>query len=87
MLNHSCCNNVGFIFDGDFCYGLVLEEIGQGDELTMNYGTNLLYHDKRERKTRMKDRYGFDCECRACELENCRKKNFFFSIINCAIFY
>lgn len=69
MLNHSCCNNVGLIFVDDWCYGVALEKLEIGTELTMNYGTDLLCEDKLERKSKLRDRYGFECECEACECD------------------
>jgi hypothetical protein len=61
--NHACCSNAERHFVGRTMFIRALREIRAGDEITINYATNLLpLEDRVERH----DQWGFTCDCEWC---------------------
>lgn len=72
MLNHSCNPNTVFKpYDNDH-YGnkmvfICCRNIKKGEEITDSYVD--IKYDINKRKKRLKEQYGFDCECDRCKIE------------------
>ena len=61
--------NASVDFLGDMLFVFAKEDIGKGDEITINYfGSNksLSYEDRCE----YIEKYGFKCDCKLCELDS-----------------
>jgi hypothetical protein len=68
LLNHSCNPNVTFKKENGFMVFKTCRNIKAGEELCDNYINVTL--PITERKSMLKKRYGFECECSKCLTEN-----------------
>jgi hypothetical protein len=69
-LNHSCIPNCNAVWNNDtkkLCVHAV-RNIPAGEELRIMYhANNLICLEREERKKFLKERYGFECSCPACD--------------------
>jgi len=67
MLNHSCVPNVDVVIDGDRLVVRTFLDIQENEELLCTYvDTECPWS---ERRTKLLDVYGFDCQCTLCLLQ------------------
>ncbi|KAJ2850321.1 hypothetical protein IWW36_002007 [Coemansia brasiliensis] len=64
LFNHSCLPNATFVFSKGMQVVRALEDINQGDEITLTYADALL--PRKERQTRLAEVYFFNCLCKKC---------------------
>lgn len=72
MASHSCAANVIRLRVGGGSMKLmwvVSRSIPKGGQIFDNYGAFFMAQPKRERQARLKQHYGFECTCEACELD------------------
>ena len=70
-LNHSCAANAYFHWDSARFEGTVVVKrpVPAGAEVTINYGAQ---GTRAERQWHLRERFGFDCGCERCALEQMR---------------
>ena len=68
-LNHSCSPNVGYDFSGWTMRMYTSRDIKAGEELTDCYSDVVYHNASTERGIFLKMRYGFDCACKACNID------------------
>ena len=66
LMNHSCANNVELISVKRRVIGYAIRNIKKGDQLFISYGPNFVFDEKNERQEKLKELYGFECDCEAC---------------------
>lgn len=66
-INHSCLPNSVRTFLGDLLVLRATRDISAGEEITAQYVTPELAHERRQEK--YEGTWGFRCDCRLCELE------------------
>lgn len=69
LLNHSCDPILELVFYGNACVIRAIQNIGCGQELTIDYGYLYYTTPKDERQQSLRSQYFFDCQCVACVLE------------------
>ena len=68
MINHSCTPNVSLSYKNNVLHAAAVKNISAGEHLSINYGLALMDNqDLAARKKNLKERYGFDCCCAACD--------------------
>lgn len=66
-LNHSCDPNLNhYIDDNDVTYCVAARPIKAGEQLYINYMSEMIFESTQERKKYIKETWGFDCKCRKC---------------------
>lgn len=65
-INHSCVPNSQFHYS-DYAYVYALKDIAAGEEIQISYASAIM--ERNTRRARLSQRYGFDCECPACDLD------------------
>lgn len=66
-LNHSCDPNVTHhIDDDDYTYCVVSRPIQTGEQLFINYLSQMEFQSNQERKRYIKETWNFDCKCNKC---------------------
>jgi len=63
FMNHSCVPNCKRVYVGHLCFVQALEDINEGDELTVSYNYEAFLNS-----SKLESDYGFKCKCRLCEL-------------------
>ena len=71
FLSHSCVPNTQMLGIGDFMFMFTNRLIKKNEELFTYYVENDEEYNKRQKK--LKDHYGFECQCELCQIE---KKKF-----------
>lgn len=66
LLNHSCDPALELVFYGNVCSLRAIQNIPSGQELAVDYGYIYYTTPKTERRTALRARYFFDCQCVAC---------------------
>ena len=66
LLNHSCVPNVFTIFNGSLLTVIALRRIKSGDEINYCYGPSFNSMTRKDRQTKLKQQYFFECECSGC---------------------
>lgn len=69
-INHSCKPNVNYYWNDDeqAMYLYAVSDIRRDEELYISYIVN--YKSKKMRMKKLKNNYGFDCECAICSIRN-----------------
>ena len=66
--NHSCRPNIGMDFSGYDIRLFTTRAVQAGEELCLSYNDVVYYHSAHVRKTYLKHKYIFDCQCVACHV-------------------
>ncbi|KAI6177813.1 SET domain-containing protein [Aphelenchoides bicaudatus] len=67
-INHSCAASAHRVFYGDVIAIYALEDMKEGEEVTLAYTSPLDEYSIRQKI--LKDTYGFECKCELCELDS-----------------
>jgi SET domain-containing protein len=77
-LNHSCAPNCYVSSNHkleELCV-YALQDIKQGEELTIAYNSDeVIFQDRQTKMQLLEDRYGFECTCPACEDTELGRRN------------
>ncbi|KAI9139522.1 hypothetical protein BKA69DRAFT_1126471 [Paraphysoderma sedebokerense] len=65
-INHSCRENANRFFIGDFMFIRSIQDIQEGEEITMTYIDSTKDYDVRQDTI---SQFGFKCECEVCEAD------------------
>ncbi|KAI9094333.1 hypothetical protein DFS34DRAFT_652019 [Phlyctochytrium arcticum] len=68
LINHSCDPNAAIIVDGDVASLRSIKNISSGEQIFQSYIE--VAEPRYVRRTELKDRYYFSCECGACQKDN-----------------
>ena len=78
ILNHSCIPNAGVTFNGTKIRITAIKDIAVGEKITINYCN--LENPTSVRKSEIKKRFYFDCNCQRCQENDEGIKTVFFLI-------
>lgn len=70
MFNHSCEPNIRNTFNKNTLTVYAAKDIPVGGEIFNCYGPNFKLMCKDERKSALRQQYGFDCKCTRCAMSN-----------------
>ncbi|XP_006863296.1 PREDICTED: SET and MYND domain-containing protein 4 [Chrysochloris asiatica] len=72
LLNHSCSPNTSVSFINNVASIRASQQIGKGQEILHCYGPHKSRMDVTERQQKLRSQYFFECNCPACQSEECR---------------